>query len=523
MSGGEQPTSLTHTVVRGASIASGGLLLTQALTLGTYIILARLATPHTFGTLAAASIFVAVGELFIESGMTAAVIQRRDRLEEAFSTAFAATFVGGILFTFLSAALAPLAGLYFQNHQITLVAVAIAGSHFFTGAAIVPDALLQRRFSFVRRLVVDPMAIIALGVVSAFSLGHGLGVWGLVLGSYAHGLTRVVLTWAFVGWRPELSRVSWAMWRELARYGRHVLASEILRDSSRSLNTLLIGRFIGTGALGQYRFGWRIAQSVSSPVLAASTYVVFPALARISGDEARYQAAFLRVLRLVCLVVIPTSLILVAIGEPLTVLLLGERWRTAGWVLSALAPLGVGAALGSITANVFKASSRPEILAKSSGISAGLNMALIVAFLPLGPVGVAAGASIGYIVVGAWMLREAIRIVGVPWRSIIPGIWQPTAAACAMAVGVGLAEWLVIDAASRGTALGLLCLTLEVVLGAAVYLTLTAMIARDTLFEALRLIRHLRRQREGMFESKSVDNRALVAESDPEHKQPVGP
>src|SRR5215217_5223964 len=94
----EQQRSLTHTVARGATIAGGGLLLTQALTLGIYIVLARLATPHTFGTFAAASIFVAVGELFLESGMTAAVIQRRDRLDETFSTAFAANFVGGILF-----------------------------------------------------------------------------------------------------------------------------------------------------------------------------------------------------------------------------------------------------------------------------------------------------------------------------------------------------------------------------------------------------------------------------------------
>ena len=313
------------------------------------------------------------------------------------------------------------------------------------------------------------------------------------------------------------------MWRELTRYGRHVLASEVLRDSSRSLNTLLIGRFISPGALGQYRFGWRMAQSVSAPVLAASTYVVFPAFARISGDEVRYRAAFLRVVRLVCLVVVPTSLILVAIGEPLMVLLLGERWRTAGWVLSALAPLGAGYALGSISANVFKASSRTEVLAKSSGISAGLNMALIVAFLPLGPVGIAAGASLGSIVVSAWMLREAIRIVGVPWRSVNPGILQPTAAASVMAVVVALAEWFVFDAASRGTALGLVFLALEVVLGAAVYLILMAMIARGTLFEVLRLIRHVRRQREGMFESKSVDNRALVAESDPEHKEPAAP
>jgi PST family polysaccharide transporter len=299
------------------------------------------------------------------------------------------------------------------------------------------------------------------------------------------------------------------MWRELARYGRHVLASEILRKSSGFVNTLLIGRFISAGALGQYRFGWRIAQSVTAPVLAASTYVVFPAFARISHEEARYRAAFLRAARLVCFLVIPMSLILVAIGEPLTVLLLGERWHTAGWVLSALAPLGVGWALGSITANVFKASGRPEILAKSSGISAGLAIALSVLFLPLGPVGIAGAASIDAIVIGAWMLREAIRIVGLPWRTIFPAIWQPTAAACAMTACVGLAEWLALDAASKGTLLGLVLLTLEVALGTLVYLALMAMIARETLVEALRLIGHLLASTKGMLVSESVDTRAL--------------
>jgi O-antigen/teichoic acid export membrane protein len=514
----EQPRSLTRTVTRGASLAGSGLLLTQALTLAVYIVLARLATPHTFGILAAASIFVAVGEMFIESGMTAAVIQRRDRLEEAFSTAFAATFVGGVLFTLLSAALAPLAGLYFQSHQVTLVAAAIAGTHFFTGLGIVPDALLQRRFSFVRRLIVDPLAILALGVVSAVTLSHGFGVWGLLLGSYAHGLTRVVSAWAFVRWRPRLNDISFAMWRELARYGRHVLASEILRGSSSSLNTLLIGRFISADALGQYRFGWRIAQSASAPLLGASTHVLFPAFARISDDGARYAAAFVRALRLLCFVVIPSSLILIALGQPLTVLLLGERWHTAGWVLSALGLLGVGATLGSISANVFKASSRPEILTKTSAISAGLTIALMVAFLPLGPVGIAGGVSIAYLVVGALMLRQAKDIVGVPWPDLVSAIWRPAAAASVMAVTVALADSFV-ESASRGTALGLALLGLEVVVGGAVYLLLMLLIARDMLFEALHAIRHVRGEPATLM--ASVDGRGTPLDSDQEPEQPA--
>ena len=68
----------------------------RLLTLGFYIVLARLATPEEFGQFAAASIVVNVGLLFTESGMLAALIHRRDRIEAAASTAVVSTALGGL-------------------------------------------------------------------------------------------------------------------------------------------------------------------------------------------------------------------------------------------------------------------------------------------------------------------------------------------------------------------------------------------------------------------------------------------
>ena len=74
-------------VVRGAGITGAGVLLTQVITFASYIVLARLAGPAVFGTFAAAWTLVGFSTIFVESGMSAALIQRRDRLEEAASTA----------------------------------------------------------------------------------------------------------------------------------------------------------------------------------------------------------------------------------------------------------------------------------------------------------------------------------------------------------------------------------------------------------------------------------------------------
>src|SRR5687768_14799544 len=107
--------SLTGTVVRGASLAVAGYALAQIITLGFYVALARLATPEEFGQFAAASIVVNVGLLFTESGMLAAIIHRRERVEAAASTAVVSTALGGLLFSLMALALSPLIGSFFGS------------------------------------------------------------------------------------------------------------------------------------------------------------------------------------------------------------------------------------------------------------------------------------------------------------------------------------------------------------------------------------------------------------------------
>src|SRR4029453_12389652 len=99
-------------------------------------------------------------------GMLSALIQRRDRLDEAADTALVATLVAGLLLGLVGLGLAPLVGRFFGSHEATLVAAAMSGCVLVRQVAVVPDALLQRRFSFARRLVAEPLSIVAFGVAA---------------------------------------------------------------------------------------------------------------------------------------------------------------------------------------------------------------------------------------------------------------------------------------------------------------------------------------------------------------------
>jgi O-antigen/teichoic acid export membrane protein len=464
--------SLRRTVVRGVGLVAGGQLLTQILTFGTYIALARLAAPHTFGTFAAASILVTFSSLVVESGMSSALIQRRDRLDEAYATAFVATALGGCFFTLLSLAASPLIGWYFGSHQIGEIALASSGTHLITSLGVVPNALLQREFAFVRRLVVEPGAVIGLAIGSIGGLAAGYGAWGLLLGAYLSVTVRVILLWALCRWRPRIRAASFEMWRDLARYGRHILSSEMLREGNRVAVTAVIGRFGGTAQLGQYNFGARIATQTNALFVVTGASVLFPAFSRISHEPERFRRAFLQALRAICLVAVPAGLIFLGIGEQFIVVLLGDRWRVAGHVLVALSGLGLGAALGSVGAEAFKAAGRPEFAARMQMVGAPGTVLLIAALLPFGIAAAAAGMSIATILIGAYAVSAACGVLGVERRLIVREVWPAVVGGLGAAATAGGLDRFALHAARHSVAVGIVAITAEVLAAALVYLVI---------------------------------------------------
>lgn len=487
------PGDLTKTVVRGAGVSGTGFVLTQTLSLAFALVLARLATPRDFGEFAAGSILVAVGAILAESGMLAALIQRRDRIEEAASTALVSTILSGTGLALLALALAPLVGLVFDSRDIGLVAAAMSGTLLLNSVQIVPNALMQRRFNFVRRVVSDPLGVIAFGVTATIACSKDFGVWGLVLGAYAALVVHAVLSWALARWRPRLSLASVAMWRELISFAKHVLASEVVIRAHMTVETLLLGRFVSTPALGQYQYAQRIARQPLVAQVSIASAVLLPAFAHIAADEARLRAAFIRSVRWMAVTAFPLNLILLPLGEPLAVLLLGESWRPAGRATAALCLYGAGQALGSVASEVFKASGRPDFLPRMHLVSFVLSVGLMLAFLPFGLVGVAAAVSMGSAGMAAYAVRAASGVVQVPARDLVASIWPPAAAALAMVAAVLPLEHMLVDADARPGLRGPAMLALEAALAAGVFLGMLRVIAPSFAREVLGALREARR------------------------------
>ena len=493
---------LTGIVVRGVVVAGSGYVLTQILTLATYLILARLLSPSEFGVFAAGAIVINVGILFAESGMVAAVVQRRDRLDEAAATAVISSFASGFGFALLALGLAPLIGLFFDNAKIGEVATMMSGVLILRTLPIVPTALLQRRFSFLRRMVVEPVGVLAFGVTSIVATAGGMGVWALVLGTYANAVADLVLSWGLARWRPNLRLASMSMWRELIGYGRHVFVATALERGNGLIPEIVIARLLGPASLGQYRYATRIAATPYAVTLAAGSYVIFPALARIAEDLPRFREATVRSLRWIVSLVTPFGLLLIPLGEPIAVLVFGEIWREAGQIAAGLALLPVAGAAFSVACEVYTANGRPRMLMRMTLAHLVATAGAIAALSAFGSVGIAAGVSLGMSVAAiysTWILHQDLNI---DVRTFVAELVPPMLAGAAMVAVMLPVELLVIDAASRATGIGLALLAVEGICCLIVYAGALHVLAPGRLQELIGLLRGAAESRKG---SKAVE------------------
>jgi PST family polysaccharide transporter len=467
----DAPSPLSDTLRRGAAIATGMLIVTQLISLAQTLVLARLLSPTEVGWFAAGTVLSGFLVTCAEGGMSNALVQRRDRIDDATATVFWSMLLTGIGLAGLALACAPLLARIFGSDVVGLISAVSAGTIILHALTYVPDALMQRRFDFRGRYIVQPITVGTFAVTSVTLCANGFGVWGLVIGSYCSIALWLVASWTLAGWRPGRSgRPSFALWRELAGFSLPLVIWNVINQARDLLETAVVGGALNATALGYYRYGRRLGQLPEIAVIDVGSYVLFPAFSRLAGDADRFRSAFLRALQVLWCLVVPMAFFIVAAGEPLVTVLLGEKWRGAGVMLVALAGVGPGVALMAIGMESIKGLGRTHLLHWVTIVSTVLGIGLLFALLPLGLTGVGLALSVSSLTAGLLSLLLARRAAAVTLRELVHRLVPPILVAALPAVVIYLLENLLTHSDQRGFLLGGAVLLVE----AAGYLTVYA-------------------------------------------------
>ena len=208
---------------------------TQGISFVVSVVLARLLDPSDYGVLTMLTVFIAVSQVFVQSGLNTALIQKKDVDETDLSSVFYVSLGIAVVLYGLLFLLAPAIGAFFAMEALAPV-LRVLALILLPGALIsVQNAVIAREMAFRRLMTASLICTTLSGVVGIAMAAAGTGYWALVAQQLTSQLSlALVLLW-LVKWRPR-ALFSWARVRGLIRFGWKLLASSLL-ETARSTAT----------------------------------------------------------------------------------------------------------------------------------------------------------------------------------------------------------------------------------------------------------------------------------------------
>lgn len=289
------------------------------------VILARLLSPAEYGVVGIISIFIVIANVFVQSGFSTVLVQKRHADELDFSSVcYFELAMSAVMYALLYLMAPVIAGFYEIDHLTEIVRVLAVV--LFPGAVIsVQTSYVSRNMEFRGLFLSTLLASVLSGAISVAMAYLGFGVWAMVWQQISYYLALMITLFFTVTWRPKLcfavSRV-----REMFAFGWKLLCASLLDNVFNNLYGLLIGKIYNEELLGSYNRGEQFPKLIATNLGAAIQAVLLPAFAEKQENREAVHQMMRRAIQLSSFAVIPMLLGMFAVADTLVLALLGEKW-----------------------------------------------------------------------------------------------------------------------------------------------------------------------------------------------------
>lgn len=297
----------------------------QIVTFIVSVFLARILSTEDYGKIALITVFTVILQVFVDSGLGTALIQKKDADDLDFSSVFYFNLVICILLYLGMFIAAPLIAKFYNDISLTPVIRVISITILISGVKGIQQSYVSRNMLFKRFFY----ATIGGTIFSAFfgiSLAYlGCGIWALVAQQLSNTIIDTLILWITVKWRPK-RMFSWTRLKGLLSFGWKLLASTLLDTVYTNIRSLVIGKMYSSSDLAFYNQGEKFPSVIVNNINASISSVLLPTLANEQDNCERVKNMTRRAIKTSTYIMAPLMMGLLFCAEPLTRLILTEKW-----------------------------------------------------------------------------------------------------------------------------------------------------------------------------------------------------
>lgn len=289
------------------------------------IVLARILSPDDYGLIALVTVLITLLNVFVDSGMASALIQKKDADDLDFSTVFYFNVTLCIALYALMYSIAPLIAGFYNNATLTPIIRVLSLTIVISGLKNVQQAYVSKNMLFKRFFFATLGGTLVAAMLGIGMAYMGCGVWALVAQQIVNVAIDTLILWFTVKWRPR-KLFSLLRLKSLLKYGWKLLVSGLINTTYENLRSLVIGKRYTASDLAYYNQGHKFPSFIVTNINSSIDSVLLPALSSVQDDTERVKKMTRRAIKTSTYIMAPLMMGLAFTAESVVRIVLTEKW-----------------------------------------------------------------------------------------------------------------------------------------------------------------------------------------------------
>lgn len=457
----------------------------QLVTFVVSIVLARILAPEDYGQIALITVFTTIMQVFVDSGLGLALIQKKDADELDFSSVFYFNFVVCLVLYSIMFIAAPYIAAFYKDGSLTPIIRVISLTIVISGVKGIQQSYVSRNMLF-KRFFFSTLG----GTIFSAFLGIGLaysgfGVWAIVAQQLSNTAIDTLILWLTVKWRPR-KMFSWERLKGLLFFGWKMLVSSLLDTVYNNIRSLIIGKMYSSADLAYYNQGKQFPNTIVNNINTSIDSVLLPSMSSAQDDRARVKAMTRRSITISTYIMAPMMMGLAFCAKPIVQLVLTDKWLPCVPFLRIFCITYMFYPIHTANLNAIKAMGRSDLFLKLEIAKKIVGMILLLSTMWFGVMAMAYSLLVSSVlsqIINSW---PNIKLLNYGYLEQLKDIIPSIALAVLMGFCVNLVSLLNLS--------NIVTLLIQIPLGAVIYIITSELLHLESFNYLMDLIRPMIRK-----------------------------
>ena len=375
------------------------------------MILAKMLAPEIWGTIGLILIFIEILQVFIESGLGNALIQKKDADDLDFSTVFYFNCVicgAAYLLMFFAA---PLIAWFYKAPELTSAIRVMSLVLVVSGLKNVQQAYVSKNMLFKRFFFATLIGTVTAAVIGIAMAYFGFGLWAIIAQNLINVTIDTCILWITVKWRPKRA-FSFQRLKQLYSFGWKLFASSLMEVIHLKLRGLIIGKKYSKEDLAYYTYGEYFPQFITSILNSSIDSVLLPSMSSVQDSRENVKNMTRRAIKIGTYILMPFMVGIMVCAGPVVRIVLTEDWLPVIPYLRILCISYAFMPIHTANLNAIKAIGRSDTYLKLEIIKKFVDFASILATMFISVKAMVYGVLVASIisqVINAWPNKKLLN------------------------------------------------------------------------------------------------------------------